>query len=365
MRELVVRISLTTKTMDLLAERLQYAYDVGDRRLMRRISVLLAVVRGEAIAAIARTWDISRQSVYNWIVAFMAQGMDSLWYRKSSGRPPKLTKKQRAQLKEVVKAGPEAAGFQTACWTTVLIQQVIYHEFGVLYSRQYVADLLHGLGFSYQKAKFVSNHLDERRRRRWMRKNWPRILRKAKQRRALLLFGDEASFAQWGSLSYTWAPKGQQPVVKTCGKRKAYKVFGLIDFFTGRLFYKAIAERFNSETYQAFLLEAISETTQPLIIIQDGAKYHTSKSTQEFFANHRDRVSVYQLPSYSPDYNPIEYLWKNIRRRATHNKYFEKLDNLIVSVDEALAYYVNHPDEVRKQMGVYCHSMATGTPLLA
>ncbi|ETX09333.1 MAG: hypothetical protein ETSY2_00060 [Candidatus Entotheonella gemina] len=27
----------------------------------------------------------------------------------------------------------------------------------------------------------------------------------------MLLFGDEASFAQWGSLSYTWAPKGQQP----------------------------------------------------------------------------------------------------------------------------------------------------------
>jgi hypothetical protein len=36
------------------------------------------------------------------------------------------------------------------------------------------------------------------------------------------------SFAQWGSLSYTWAPKGQQPEVLTSGKRKAYQVFGLI-----------------------------------------------------------------------------------------------------------------------------------------
>lgn len=365
MRELFVRISLTTTTMDLLVERLQHAYAVGDRRLMRRISVLLAVARGEAIATIAKRWDISRQTVYNWIVAFLAKGMDSLRYRKSSGRPPKLTKKQRARLKEVVKAGPEAAGFQTACWTTVLIQQFIYQEFGVLYSRQYVADLLHNLGFSYQKAKFVSDHLDGHRRRRWMKKRWPRILRKAKQRRALLLFGDEASFPQWGSLSYTWALKGQQPVVKTSGKRKAYKVFGLIDFFTGRLFYQAITERFNSATYQAFLEKVLSETQQYLIIIQDGAKYHTSKAMHKFFAAHRDRISVYQLPSYSPDYNPIEYLWKNIRRRATHNKYFEKFDRLIWSVDEALAYYANHPDEVKKQMGVYCQSMATGAPLPA
>jgi transposase len=364
-RELFVRISLTEKTMDLLVERLQHAYAVGNRRLMRRISVLLAVVRGEAIATIAKMWDISRQTVYNWIVAFVAKGTDSLRYRKSSGRPPKLTPKQRGRLKEVVIAGPQAAGFQTACWTTVLIQQVIYQEFGVLYSRQYVGDLLHNLSFSYQKAKFVSDHLDERRRRRWMRKRWPRILRKAKQRRALLLFGDEASFPQWGSLSYTWALRGQQPVVKTSGKRKAYKVFGLIDFFTGRLFYQAITERFNSETYRAFLLKVLSETTQRLIIIQDGATYHTSKSTQAFFAAHRDRISVYQLPSYSPDYNPIEYLWKNVRRRGTHNKHFEKFEKLIVSVDEALAYYTDHLDEVKKQMGVYCHSMATGAPLAA
>ena len=39
----------------------------------------------------------------------------------------------------------------------------------------------------------------------------------------LLLFGDEASFTQWGSLGYTWAPSGQQPVVRTTGRRKAYR----------------------------------------------------------------------------------------------------------------------------------------------
>ncbi len=45
------------------------------------------------------------------------------------------------------------------------------------------------------------------------------------------------AFAQWGSLAYTWAVRGQQPVVKTGGKRKGYKVFGLIEYFTGRLFW--------------------------------------------------------------------------------------------------------------------------------
>jgi hypothetical protein len=64
--------------------------------------------------------------------------------------------------------------------------------------------------FGYQKARFVSDHLNEAKRLEWRHTRWPKILRQAKQRKALLLFGDEASFAQWGSLSYTWAPKGQR-----------------------------------------------------------------------------------------------------------------------------------------------------------
>lgn len=365
MAEIRVRITLTAHTEEELAQALQHAYTVGNYRLMRRVLVLLTVARGEAITQIAKQWTIARQSVYNWIVAFLAHGLESLPYRRPSGRPPKLTPKQRAALKEVIEAGSQAAGYQSACWTTVLLQQLISKRFGGLYSRQYLADLLHGLGFSYQKAKFVSDHLDERRRRRWMKKYWPRIWRKAKQRQALLLFGDEASFLQWGSLNYTWVPVGKQPLIKTSGKRKGYKVFGVIDFFMGELFYQAITERFNADTYQAFLLKVLADTHQRLILIQDGAKYHTSKAMRDFFAAHRDRISVYQLPSYSPDYNPIEYLWKNIRRRATHNQYFDKFEALTMSVDEALTYYATHPDEVKQVMGIYCHAMTTGVPLPA
>jgi len=51
----------------------------------------------------------------------------------------------------------------------------------------------------------------------------------------------------------------------------------------------------------------------------------------------------YQLPSYSPHYSPIEYLWKSIKRRSTHNKYFAEFDLLINGVEEALVYYSLHP----------------------
>ena len=45
---------------------------------------------------------------------------------------------------------------------------LIWREFGVLYNRQYVCTLLHNLGFSFQKARFVSDHLDAAKRLAWL-----------------------------------------------------------------------------------------------------------------------------------------------------------------------------------------------------
>jgi transposase len=168
------------------------------------------------------------------------------------------------------------------------------------------------------------------------------------------LFGDEASFPQWGSLSYTWAKRGEQPRMKTSGKRTAYKVFGLIDYFSGRFFYQGIEGRFTSETYQAFLTIVLRQTRKHICLIQDGAKYHTSQATQAFFAAQRQRLTVYQLPSYSPDYNPIEYVWRKVKKEATHNKYFAAFEHLVNSIDKTLAAFTERAQDVLNLFGCYC-----------
>jgi len=158
-------------------------------------------------------------------------------------------------------------------------------------------------------------------------------------------------------LSYTWAPKGQQPEVPTSGKRKAYKVFGLIDSFSGRFFYKAHAGRFNSASYAAVLLDVLSQTTQPVVVIQDGARYHTSKAMQAFFETHADRLTIEQLPAYSPDFNPIEHLWKKVKKEATHLKYFPEFTDLQHEVDRALLHFAHTTPEITVLMARYCEKL--------
>ena len=350
-----MRIQLSRATVKDLHLRLQHAYQRDDVRLVRRTTVLLdLLVHHVPVEVLSERWGLSTSCLYQWRQAFMLRGMDSLVYQHGGGRRPKLTPRQKKRLVELIEAGPLVVGFETACWTAVLLRVLIWREFGVLYNRQYVCTLLHNLGFSFQKARFVSDHLDAAQRLAWLQDKWPVLFRAAQRCKGLILFEDEASFAQWGSLSYTWAKRGHQPEVPTSGKRKGYKVFGAIEYFSGRLFYQGIEGRFNSESYQGFLQMILDHTTQPLFLIHDGARYHTSAATQAFLAAHRDRLTVEPLPSYSPDYNPIEYLWKKTKKRATHNQYFKEFAALTVSVDKALAYFATHPDTVLGLFGLYC-----------
>jgi transposase len=158
---------------------------------------------------------------------------------------------------------------------------------------------------------------------------------------------------EWGSLTYTWAKRGEQPTVKTSGKRKGYKVFGLIDYFTGGFFHKGQEERVNSQTYIAFLTEVLAATRKPIILVQDGARYHTSKALQEFFDTHARRLTVYPLPTYSPDYNPIEKLWKKIKERDIHLHYFPTFDHLKAKVEKALSRFARLRKEVLPLFSFY------------
>lgn len=352
------RILISKETVNELIKTLHQAYKAGDSALVRRVSALLSLSRGEKAEEIAATLGVAQSSVYGWLKQLMVEGVAGLKPRWKGGRPAKLTPRQRQRLGEMIDAGPQAAGFRSACWNSVMIQEVIMREFGKLYNVHYVSELLKGLGFSFQKARFISGHLDEARRREWLAQTWPQILRQARAVGGLILFGDEASFAQWGSLGYTWARRGQQPVVQTSGKRRAYKVFGLIEFFSGQFFYRGIPDKFNSDSYTAFLAQVLEHTTAPLLLIQDGARYHTSKATRQFFAAHATRLTVFQLPSYSPDYNPIEYLWRNVKRDGTHLKYFPSFEALTDSVEQTLTAVQAHPEQVKRLFGRYLELMA-------
>jgi transposase len=309
-----LRFTMSSSDRKEVERQLKTTQPLGNLRHVTYCLAILAVMDGQSFAQVALILRMHEKTVAAWVCAFCCYGLQGAPHTKPTGRPPKRTPAQKEARAQRIEEGPVKAGFSGACWRSPMMQRLIYDRFGVLYNVFSIAQLLKNLGLSLQKAACVSHHLDEQKRQAWRTKTWPQLLRAAQTKKALLLFGDEASFPQWGTLTYTWARRGQQPKVKTSGTRTGYKGFGLIDAFTGHFFSQGQDGRLNSAASIAFLTRVLEQTTQPIILIQDGAKYHTSTETNAFFAQQTARRQVVQLPTYSPDYNPIEKLWKKIKQ---------------------------------------------------
>lgn len=90
--------------------------------------------------------------------------------------------------------------------------------------------------------------------------------------------------------------------------------------------------------------------TTPILFIDDGASYHRSQEVQTFQATQVARLTVYPLPAFSPDFNPIEKLWRNTKKAATHLKYFKTFEQLRASVQQAFQQYLEDATQVIRVM---------------
>lgn len=340
-------IKASARQIQALKSRLVDSERVGDFRVYLKAQALLLYFELQmSIEVIGMNINRSIETVRLWIQQFTADGVKSLKLTIRSGRQPKLSKGQFRELYDIISSPPSQQGFVGGCWNSAMIQALIFELYGVEYAVKYIPQLMKRIGLSYQKAKFDLNNSDTEARKKWIEKTWPAIKSLASKKQASILFEDEASFAMWGSLAYTWAPRGQQPTVKTSGNRKSYKVFGAIEYGTGKLHYKGQMGKLNAETYLSFLKQILRSKRGHIIIVHDGAPYHRAKTVKEFIRSRKERLAVRQLPAYSPDFNPIERLWRKAKRDGTHLNYFPTFDSLVQKVEETMKNFLQKSDEI-------------------
>ncbi len=239
----MISLSYSKATVEELEKERVRAHELNNLRLYKLAQGLLWIHEGKPWEEIGKLLGVSVKTVDNWLRRFMVQGL--AWLRgqpdQGRGRKAKLTKEQRRQVRAWVEKGPEANGFRCGVWNPAMMAELIWRRFGIRYHPRDLSTLLKKLGLSYQKARFISDRSDEaayeQARRQWVEQTWPKRLAQAKATGAVMLFAEEVSFAMWGSLSHTWAVRGQQPVVKTRGIRKGLKMFGAISFFGGAFAY--------------------------------------------------------------------------------------------------------------------------------
>jgi len=84
-----------------------------------------------------------------------------------------------------------------------------------------------------------------------------------------------------------------------------------------------------------------------IYFIQDNASYHKDSQVWDWFSTHREYIEVYNLPPYSPDFNAAEPLWHHTRVCATHNRYFNTMDELESSVISTFRSMQRNPLQIQ------------------
>ncbi|MBX7223952.1 MAG: winged helix-turn-helix domain-containing protein [Blastocatellia bacterium] len=179
---LTCRLTIIPTQRAELEKKLKQAEQLGNGRLVRRVLAILALAELQRVqqqdlatsaVSVGRMLKVTTATVLAWARQFVLYGVRGLHPKASPGRPAKLTPTQKAALAQLIEVGPQAAGLTSGCWRTPQLQHLIQERFGVFYHVRYLSELLNNLGFSFQKARFVSDHLNEVARWKWQRQTWP------------------------------------------------------------------------------------------------------------------------------------------------------------------------------------------------
>lgn len=146
-----------------------------DEAAKRRIRAARLLQQGKAPAEVAKQVGAPRQTVYRWLDVLNESGIEALREMSKGGRPAQLDDEQHEQLRQLLLAGPQAAGFGTDLWTLKRVRETIKRRFGVQYSEVHVWRLLGKLGFSSQKPEKRAKERDEAAIGRWKKRTWPAL----------------------------------------------------------------------------------------------------------------------------------------------------------------------------------------------
>ncbi len=138
----ITRDDLSSDALRLAARRAK------DSAQARRLLALAHVIDGRSRREAARAGGMDRQTLRDWVHRYNAEGLDGLCDRPRSGRPPRLSEADLAELAELVETGPELAVHGVVRWRRVDPRGEIKARFGVEISERHVGRLLKGLKFT-------------------------------------------------------------------------------------------------------------------------------------------------------------------------------------------------------------------------
>lgn len=310
-----------------------------------RIRAVQQVEEGESPEAVIKALGMTRGCIYKWIAKYREGGIEALKAKALNGRTLKLNGRQiRWIFRTVTTKDPLQLKFPYALWTREMVKELIENKYGIKISNVSVGRLLKKLGLSCQKPLMRAFQQDPVVVQEWVERDYPKIRKLAKKETAEIYFEDEAGVRSDYHTGTTWAIKGKTPIIRTTGSRFGLNMISAISA-KGKMRFMTHSGKVNATVFCGFLKRLIYNAKNKIFLIMDGHPVHRSTKVKKFVESTGGRLRLLYLPPYSPELNPDELVWNNVKSKVGRSS-IKGPDDLEIKVRGHLKSLQRNPEKI-------------------
>ena len=278
-----------------------------------RVRAVRRIEEGESPEVVVKALGMNRRTIYRWIALYREGGNEALKARPLMGRPLKLNgARLRWIYRTIVTKNPLQLRFPFVLWTREMVKELIEKKYGVNLSVVSVGRLLKKLGLTCQKPLMRAFQQDPVLVEQWVEEDYPKIRQLARREKAEIYFEDEAGIRSDYHRGTTWGIKGETPVVTTTGARFSLNMVSAVTS-KGAMRFMTYAGKMKASLFCEFLTRLIHNAPSKIFLVLDGHPVHRSSQVRKFVEAARDKLRLFYLPPYSPELNPDELVWNNVK----------------------------------------------------
>jgi transposase len=327
-----VRIELTEKERKVLRE-IQHQ---NNKRDYVKATVLLMLDLGETPAKIALCLGIDDSTVYRHLENYQENGFDKFLGNNYVGYWGKLSSFQIVELRRELK--------ERLYETCQEVCELVEKRFSVQYTAEGMCDLLHRIGYVYKKTKQIPMKVDEVAQAEFI-KGFEK-LQAEKAEAEVHYFIDAVHPTLNSEASYGWIEKGQEHQVLSNSGRTRMNILGALNANDLTDILQKEYKTINFESAQDFLEELgkRNPNATKIKVFIDNAKYFKKLEKDDLIAD--KRIEIVWLPTYAPNLNLIERLWRFMKKKVLKNKFHGTAKGFREKVKEFFAQIADYKTEL-------------------